>query len=390
MPTILESILDPMSRNEFRESYYGKRPLHIQGHAGKFAGLYTWDDLNQLLNGSPFPHARIELSDSRGRRQPQTTYSIVQECRAGASLTFRRMHLFDPKVAELVRALESETGERMSVNLYFSQPGEAAFPIHYDGDDVIVLHVYGRKAWWVYDATASKPTPAFVPQSEKPPDTPILECELNPGDVLYVPRGYWHHALARGGMSLQLTITIEARSGGHFLQWLVDELQNDVRVRDELPLSFADEAAELREQRLRDHLAPFEELILERLRDSRTIPSFIRHGLLSDQDARPFKFPAQLVDAPASKLGIRRFTRPARQRFLLDDGPGPDQITLTVWGHIFYFQNAARPLVEFVFSQTAFAYDDALRHAGELPRQRVLEILDPLLREGIVDAVYDA
>ena len=391
MPTAFESILAPISRSEFREDYFGKRPLLIPGHAGKFADLFTWDDLNRALNGSPLPHTGIEVSDARGgRRQPKASFALLQECRAGASLAFRNMHLFEPRTAELVRALEAETGERNTVNLYLSQPSQHAFPVHYDVDDVFVLHLYGRKAWWVFDRTTDKPTLKLGPRNEKPPSDPMLECELSPGDVLYIPRGHWHQALAQGGMSLQLVITMETQKGIHFLTWLVDELTNDVRFRHELPLSFAEEPAELREQRLREHMASLEELLLARLRDGNTIPSFIRHRMLSDEDTRSFKFPAQLLHAPASQLDVRRFTRSARQRFLLDDGPTQDLITLSVWGHIFYFPKAARPLVEFVFSQTAFEYEDALRHAGELPGERVRGILDPLLREGILDAAHDA
>ena len=390
MPTILESILAPVSRSEFREDYYGKRPLLIPGHAGKFASLFTWDDLNRILNESPLPHPGIEVSDSNGRRQPKTSYGLLQECRAGATLAFRNMQLFEPRTSELVRALETETGEKISVNLYLSQPSQAAFPVHYDVDDVIVLHLHGRKAWRVYERTTDKPTLKMRPQYEKTPDTPILECELSPGDALYVPRGHWHQALAQGGMSLQVVVTIEAQKGIQFLSWLVNELENDVRFRDHLPLSFSDEPAEVREQRMREHLAPLEELFVARLRDEDTIPSFIRHRVLSDQDARSFKFPAQLLRTPASQLDIRRFVRPARQRFLLDEGPTADQITLNVWGNIFYFPNAARPLLEFLFSRTEFAYDDALRHADGLPEERVRGILDPLLREGIFEAARDA
>jgi ribosomal protein L16 Arg81 hydroxylase len=389
MPTVLESILDPVSRSEFREEYYGKQPLLIPGHAGKFAGLFTWEDLNRALNAAPLPHTGIEVSDSRGRRQPTGTYELLQECRAGASLAYRNIHLFEPRTSELVRALEAETGERTTINLYVSQPEEYAFPVHYDYEDVLVLHLHGRKAWWVFDRTTDRPTMKMPPHYEQPPSDPMLECELAPGDVLYVPRGHWHQALAQGGMTLQLVISIEVQRGLSFLTWLVNELQGDARFRHELPLSFADEPAELREQRVREHLAPLEELLLARLRDANTIKSFLRHRTLSDEDARSFKFPAQLLHAPVSQLDVRRFARSPRQRFLLDDGPAGDEITLSVWGHVFYFPKAARPLVEFVFSQTAFAYEDALGHAGELPEERVRAVMDPLLREGILEPAHD-
>ena len=386
MLPVLESLLDPISPSQFRDEYYGKQPLLIRGRPEKFAGLFTWDDLNRLLNALSYPHYNVETTGSGGRTQVSNHYSLIQRCRAGESLIFTHLHLYDPKVGELARAMEAETGEPMFVSLVLSQPSQAAFARHYDRQDVFVLHMDGRKAWQVYDRTVEKPIMETFETAESSASRLTLECELAPGDVLYIPRGHWHQALAQSGSSLHLSLIMSARTGIDFMTWLVEQLRGDVRFRDELPLTFAGEAAQLREERLRERVARFGDLLLERLADPETLRSFHRYCVMSDRDVHRFKFPAQLLDAPSTQLDVRHFSRPVRQRFLLEDGPTDDKIALSVWGYAFHFPRNARPLVEFIFSRTAFAYEDALAHAGELTEQGVRDVLDPLLQQGVLDA----
>ena len=383
---VLESLLAPMTPFEFRDQYYGKQPLLIRGNSTKFADLFTWEDLNRLLNASSFPHAQVVTTAGSNQTLPAHPLTLFERCRAGASMIFNRIDDFDPKIGAFTRTLEAETGEPMNVNLYLSQPSQAAFSRHYDQHDVFVLHVYGHKAWSVYERTLEKPIFQMTEASHDPPSEPILECELAPGDVLYIPRGHWHQALAQRGLSLHLTLGMNARTGVDFLLWLADEMRSDVRFRHELPLSFANEAADVREARLRKHVAQLAELVISRLADGQTVPSFEKHRLISDRDFRRFKLPVQFVENPVSQLDVRHFRRPAHQRWLLEDGPTEEKITLSAWGHIFHFAKTARPLVEYVFSETVFSYEDAVHHAGELTDQGIRDVLGPLVREGILDA----
>jgi ribosomal protein L16 Arg81 hydroxylase len=304
MPTVLESLLDPISPIEFRERYYGKQPLLVRGHPKKFADLFDWDDLNRVLNTSPYPHPHVEISSPGKREQPTNAHSIIEQCRAGASLIFRQLELFDPKVGELTRALETETGEPMFVALILSPPSQGAFERHWDRYDGLIVHLDGHKAWTVYDEPADKPIFYFTEKHDDPPSHPILECELAPGDVLYVPRGHWHQAVAQRGLSLHLTFAVKARTGIDFLTWLADQLRSDVRFRHELPLSFADEPADVRATRLREHVTRLREILDSRLRDDATIQSFIEHCAISDGDVRRFDFPAQLLEAPATRRDV--------------------------------------------------------------------------------------
>lgn len=301
MPTVLESLLDPISPIEFREKYYGKQPLLVRGHPKKFADLFNWDDLNRVLNTSPYPNPHVEISSPHQRQQPTNSQSIIEQYRSGSSLIFRQLQLFDPKVGELMRALEAEIGEPMFVVLLLSPPSQGAFERHWDRYDGLILHIDGHKAWTVYDEPVDKPIHHFAEKHGDPPSHPILECELAPGDLLYVPRGHWHQAVAQRGLSLHLTFAVKARTGIDFLTWLVDQLRSDVRFGHELPLSFADEPADLCAMRLREHVTRLGEILDSQMQDETTIQSYLEHCAIPEGDVRRFNFPAQLLEAPATQ-----------------------------------------------------------------------------------------
>ncbi len=69
-------------------------------------------------------------------------------------------------------------------------PGDASgFTTHYDTQDVFILQIGGRKHWRISQPTIALPhrTQACSPIGFAPPP-PDLELELEPGDLLYLPR----------------------------------------------------------------------------------------------------------------------------------------------------------------------------------------------------------
>src|ERR1041385_7536393 len=92
MPTPLESLLDPISPTEFREQYYGKQPLLIRGHPKKLADLFTWADLNRVLNGMPYPNPHVTIATPRKREEAATHTDLIRSEEHTSELQ-SRLHL---------------------------------------------------------------------------------------------------------------------------------------------------------------------------------------------------------------------------------------------------------------------------------------------------------
>lgn len=107
-------------------------------------------------------------------------------------------------------------------------------PQHYDDVDVFVCQTSGTKRWLVYGPDAAgeaghlttKSSPDF--QAKSLPK-PLLQVELSPGDVLYMPRGTVHQAQAQEQGSSHLTLSAYQRwnygsLAGTLLRCLMDNM----------------------------------------------------------------------------------------------------------------------------------------------------------------------
>nr|WP_326813400.1 cupin domain-containing protein [Streptomyces scopuliridis] len=65
----------------------------------------------------------------------------------------------------------------------------------------------------------------------------MTELVLRPGDLLYLPRGWWHSvAASEGEHSLHLTFGIQTTTGAQLLSWLADDLRRHDVLREDLPV----------------------------------------------------------------------------------------------------------------------------------------------------------
>lgn len=78
---------------------------------------------------------------------------------------------------------------------------QAGLAPHHDDVELFVCHTEGRKRWRVYAPTAgfALPTRSSGDLPAAGLGEPLLEAVLEPGDVLYLPRGTVHAAEAEGG-----------------------------------------------------------------------------------------------------------------------------------------------------------------------------------------------
>jgi hypothetical protein len=63
----------------------------------------------------------------------------------------------------------------------------------------------------------------------------VWEGTLNPGDVIHVPRGWWHAVRGTGEMSMHLTFGFTRRTGIDWANWVVEQLYSEELFRQDLP-----------------------------------------------------------------------------------------------------------------------------------------------------------
>ncbi|MEC9268562.1 MAG: cupin domain-containing protein [Pseudomonadota bacterium] len=258
-------IIAPVTPETFFAEYYDRKPLHIPGDAGKFGGLMDWDILTRLLNKTaiwtnkslmlvadrqPVPaRAYCESVDDRAGNsvlQP-VPEKVMEFLRQGASLVANDIDTLTPELSALADAFEAAYDAKTQVNLYCSWKQRQAFNSHFDTHDVFALHVEGEKVWRVYNTRMPHPirharhqNDAYAePAHEQQRGDLLMEVTMRPGDVLYLPRGWYHDALATSGGTIHMAFGVTSVIGLDVIGALSDFAVEDEAFRMNLPRSEA-------------------------------------------------------------------------------------------------------------------------------------------------------
>ena len=251
----LDQFISPLIPSQFLREIYGTQPAYIPGEPGRFSELLQWDDINDILFHQQPNDPRFKLAkdgkvfglgsyvtnypilENRGKvggHRSLNIISLIQALRQGATLIMDRIDQTHAPVAALCRTLERELCDLVDANVYASWCSSKGFETHWDDSDVFIVQVLGRKNWRIFESSRRFPiTKDRVPLS--PPEDAYWVGELRPGDLLYIPRGWWHDALAFGEPSLHLTLGIRRAIGLDFLNFLFLQLQDHEIARADLP-----------------------------------------------------------------------------------------------------------------------------------------------------------
>ena len=279
----LARVLEPCAPEEFLDSSWGVNFLHVRGRAGRFAQMMPWGRLSEILSRQRLDFPRLRLVRD-GKSLPVSSYlrhatsgrqrttiprlksaGLARHLREGATLVLDAVDELSAPIEELAEGLELFFREHVQVNLYAGWQTSRGFDLHWDDHDVFILQVAGRKKWSVYGQTRPYPLVNDIEKAQKPEHAPVWEGTLEDGDLLYIPRGWWHVAVPLAEPTLHLTVGVHNRTGLDFLRWLSEQVRASETFRQDLPrlASPAERAAHV--ARLREAmLAAWDDAALER------------------------------------------------------------------------------------------------------------------------------
>lgn len=241
-------VIAPLTPDQFLSDYWSKSFLVAKGTAGRFSGLLGWDELNAILEQHRLYPPRFRLT-LEGRNvdtfryttpsadgTPRLNSGKLAAClAAGATLVLDCVEELAPMVGQLASSFRNALHADTHVNLYAGWHSNRGLDLHFDTQQIMVLQVAGRKRWQVYRPTRLNPLPDDEVTPLKPTVPPVWEGMLEDGDMLYIPRGWWHVAFPVGEPSLHLTFATEPPLGTHLLAWLVGKLRLHDVVRADVP-----------------------------------------------------------------------------------------------------------------------------------------------------------
>jgi ribosomal protein L16 Arg81 hydroxylase len=127
--------------------------------------------------------------------------------------------------------------------MYATPRSGQGFLQHADDHDVFIVQVHGTKEWHLASPTKELPlavTNMFVTKVG-PVESDLGTFTLEQGDVLYIPRGFFHEATTTGASSAHLTIGIHAFKWMDLVIETIKVAAEDHRfLREGLPPGFLD------------------------------------------------------------------------------------------------------------------------------------------------------
>ena len=247
----LEAFLSPVKPADFLSEFYCRAPLYIPGDTDKFSHLLSWDALNRATtfqrknspalrlakDGNVLSQQQFSTRDvsSNGESWSIDFRTVRRLLEAGATLLVDRIDQTHEPLADLCRMLETGLGTRAFVDAFASWQRTQGFPTHWDPEEVFVAQLVGTKRWRVLKPERLHPLRKHQELQETPPTQPYWEGDMNPGDLLYIPGGWWHDAMAVSARTLHISASLFPPTGLNMLKDVFRELQENELARTPLP-----------------------------------------------------------------------------------------------------------------------------------------------------------
>lgn len=256
---------------DFLACQLGRQLVVTDVGAAAVAGLATWQDINAILASRPVlePQRRLYRSGTQvpveayarvvgqgGRRRevlrPERLYA---ELRAGASLIIDSMETLHPPVTAAAEDLTRFVRAPVQANLYVTWGTSRGFDAHWDDHDTFIVQIRGTKSWTVYGPARAFPIRDDVAPNDTCPEQVCWQGVLHAGQVLHVPRGWWHQVQGAGDISVHVTFGFGQRTGVDWLRWLVDQAAHHELFRQDLPRFAQPATRHAHQQTLAERLA---------------------------------------------------------------------------------------------------------------------------------------
>ncbi|CDK98028.1 putative Lysine-specific demethylase [Magnetospirillum gryphiswaldense MSR-1 v2] len=241
----------PITPHEFLAEYWEKKPLLVKRAApGFYRDLLSVQAIDQVL-AMPGLHRRDirvargtdplaveEYADKDGFINAASLSRLFTD---GFTIILNTLNLKVRPLAEICRAFEQVLSIPCQTNIYYTPRLAQGFKPHYDSHDVFVFQVAGRKHWLVNDTPVELPLrgQGFEAGLYEPGDV-TMEFDLEPGDLLYIPRGVMHGARTSDEVSLHITLGALTTSWAEvLLEAVAAAALTDVELRRNLPAGYA-------------------------------------------------------------------------------------------------------------------------------------------------------
>ncbi len=193
------------------------------------------------MDGGFVPHDQIVSiyldMDNRSAVKPIRT-RIKSLLDAGATVNFFGQESRYPEIFSLKNEIARHLNAEVETSFFLSQKNHPGLAPHYDCVEIFVVQLFGEKQWKVSSQRVDAPLVGYGDTIVYDPSVPHADIVMCEGDVLYIPRGTFHHACAVSDTSLHLAIAIKVPQYIDFFHDIISSAAGLDETRSYLPYPF--------------------------------------------------------------------------------------------------------------------------------------------------------
>ncbi len=187
-----------------------------------------------FLKGEIPAHDYLDPTIEFGRQRRRINhYRFYDYLERGATLVINRAENYSSLAKALCLAIGKFSRQPTSSNFYFTcyseknkhktSQTETPFGKHWDTHDVFAIQLMGQKHWRLFPPTLPLPLSHQTSQQHQPPSSSGIDYLLNQGDILYIPRGWWHQVTPTEVDSMHLSLGTYAASVSDYILWILNK-----------------------------------------------------------------------------------------------------------------------------------------------------------------------
>lgn len=372
---------------DFAAERLGEEFVRVDVGRDAVRNLLTWEALNDILTTRPLEAPQLRLFRA-GEQVPIQQYTNEQtsnarlryvlrpddfyrELRHGASLILDSIDRLHPPITEAADDLMELVGELVQANLYLVWGGEQGFTTHWDDHDTLIAQLDGEKHWTIHGPGRPYPMKVDADHQHEPPAGLVWEGVLHPGQIIHVPRGWWHTVRGTGEMSMHLTFGFTRRTGIDWASWVVEQLYEEVLFRRDLPRLAPEER----------RTAHHDELMRSMIK---TVAEHPPDDFLAERDRRfprrpqiSLPWPVRFECPSDSAQLVSTFLR--KPTIVAED----ESVCVTVSGRTYRFSVAMAAMLNAIVDEKTVSVG-RLRKLAELDEERFAAAIELLIRHHLV------
>lgn len=375
-----------IEKSEFELNYLYKKPFLFKSAAEDID--FSWDYVNEvysradvsdekfkLMSGYEVPKNKyVETYDNLGRTEFRMVRPVLYDyLRDGATLVYNRI-TNEPKIDRISKQIANFANAHVVTSGYAAFSSKSSYMAHWDTRDVFAVQLIGRKRWIL--KAPNFELPLYMQQTKnfkniKEPEEVYMDVVLEAGDILYVPRGWWHNPLPIGEETFHLAVGTFAPTGFEYMNWLLKHTPNILGCRRNFS-SFDKDKQTLREisedfSKILNDQSYYEEFLTQHIGNQR-LPTQISLDILGNNSLNSLHIDTKVI----VNTNLLYFSE---ENFVVING---NKITI---------DHVSEKLVRFLFERAIVSVKDILAEFNNCEKDKIDSLLFGLALNDVISIV---